>query len=293
MVRSSALFFAPVGLIVASAIAAGCAASRATEPSTAVFLLSDVTLPAADASGRAVGIDLDGTNSDGSDASTCATRRADDASLYDSEERGIDNAWGALLGMSMTPSAAAAVREEIADGTLAVAFRVSAIDSLDTDDTVSVELGVARVPGCVATSPASCAPRMDGGELTAWQSVVFVPMGAPVTMQIVEGRLRGALGAFALPVLVFNLTGAEFDVALHGAQIDAAIGDDELHGALGGAVRIDELAASAAMLPDGDTGAIRDALQPYADLEPSASDRSICDAVSVGFAFASVRVSAE
>jgi hypothetical protein len=189
--------------------------------------------------------------------------------------------------------AAAAVRELIATGALAVAVRVSAIDSFAADESVTVELGVARVPGCVATSPGGCAPLMDGGELRAGQPVVFVPMGDPVMMEIAEGRLRGALGVVALPLSAFNVLGAEFDVALHGAEIDATIRDDALVGALGGAVRIDELLASARALPDGDIYAIEEALRPYADLEPSTADPSMCAAISAGLAFTAVPVSSE
>jgi hypothetical protein len=249
-------------------------------------------IPPIDDANRLPGIDLDGTDSDGVGTSSCVERNPDFGSLYEPTEHGIDNAIGALLSPSLVPlTAGATISDLIKRGRVALAIRVSGIDSYDDDDTVEVELGTTHVPGCDLAEPSTCVPVIDGTTLASGQPVVFVALGAPVSMTIVAGRLVGTLGTMNLPAALLRATGepAELPVTVNDARIDTAISEDALDGALGGGLIVSDM-LSRAFDPTVDPAVGRMVLETAADLDPSPSDPLICGALSIGVQLSAVRV---
>jgi len=283
-----------VMMLPAACVVVGCAMAPAPSDLTVTFLVSDLTIPPVDDAGRFVGIDIDGLDSAGADTSTCDGRTRDFVSLYDPSEHGIDNVVGRLVNVDLTPLGSdPSATDLIARGHLAIALRVSGIDSFTGDDAVRVQLGTAHVPGCDTAVPETCAPVFDGATLSSGQPVVFQSVGPPVSMRIVAGRLQGELGAVAVPAALLHAPGeaAVLALTIRTARIDVVIQEDGLSGSLAGGLSVNDMLELALMLdPTTDPELGRRALEFEADLDRSPSDPLLCAALSVGIQLSAVPV---
>lgn len=282
----AAAMLARLACIAALAVTTSCAVPAGA---TVVVLFDRLDVPLPDASNRVAGVDLDGLRSTGA-GSTCADRSVDYVSSVDASEVGVDDALGAFLPR---PMPGPALTDLCLHGVLALAVRIRDVDSWQDDDAVEVTLGAARVPGCDVTNLTTCVPQVAGGRIVVDQPMRYAPIGTPHTLHITNGRLRGDLGDMVFPATLLGADEASalVPVLLRGLRIDAAYADGSLDGAIGARVAVDDVVTLEQTLhPAQSSDLVRASLQPWADLEPTATDPNVCAALSIGLAITGVRV---
>lgn len=274
-----------------------CSSSHPPGSDAATYLAIDIVVPSREADGRVAGIDLDDTDSDGLDETSCVGRTPDSTSLTDPTERGVDNVVADLLAagaISLDPrDTGPSPSELIVSGRLRFALRVTGVDSYEDDEHVLVQVGTARVPDCDDEIPETCRPQLDGSTPRAGQTMVFDPVGPSASVSISGGFLRGEVGDLDLPLAVVHTAAeyAERTITIRDTMIDVEIGPEELRGSLGGALLIEDLVEFAVMVdPSAPANEIRGAYSSFADLLQSASNPLECRALSIGMRLEAVHV---
>ena len=189
------------------------------------------------------GFNLDGRISDGSDALSC--NKTDFRSPRGVE--GIDNQLQALiptLERLSEVNISTSIRESIASGTLLVLLQLEHVDSLVSDECVTMSVLTGKLPAGVT------APRLDAaGRLEAGQTfdVSRASYGADMEPMIyVEGAsiASGVLTASGFDLSLPIPAGSAGTISLvsRSSQVEARVSAGALQaGSLGGAVRTSEL----------------------------------------------------
>ncbi|MDQ3032086.1 MAG: hypothetical protein M3Y87_06695 [Myxococcota bacterium] len=253
---------------------------------TQIYVISNISIPEVMGSGAAAtaaGFNLDGMVSTGA-GTTCVELTPDYMSSNDPGEEGVDNGLAnlvptieMLLGDGETLDQT--LQRQITEGDLLLMMRIEDIDSYNNDSSVSVQLLFGTVPG-------GGAPMVSGSSLAPGQTFEAMELGAPVTGSIVSGRLR-----VNTDLLTLSINTGEFMLPLNirNAQIRANITADALvNGAIGGSLRVMEIADAAEMIMPGLRATVLSVLGGVADMEPQAGDPTMCDALSTGILFGAV-----
>ena len=124
------------------------------------------------------------------------------------------------------------------------------------------------------------------GGLAAGQTFnTMQALGDPVAGDIIAGRLRGSadmltinidVGDFALPLMISSAE-IRFDIAVDGSTLN--------RGQNGGYLQVEDIVAAASTIMENLGPTVRSVVENIADVEPSAEDPAVCDAVSVGLTF--------
>jgi hypothetical protein len=216
------------------------------------------------------------------------------------------------------------LQQQIAEGDLLLIMEVGDINSFNNDSNVTVRFHLGRVqtcnPGCrwdsgamrcrdngtygsmatsmcasATTEPActamegvagSCAPRLAGSRIAPGQTFDMMAVGPSLTGSIQGGRMRFRAEMFTVPVRTerFNL-----DLVLRNAELRANISEDGLStGAIGGSLRVEDLANAAEMIMPGLGGTVRSVVGGLADMDPDPEDPETCRALSAGLLFSAV-----
>ncbi|MDX2089607.1 MAG: hypothetical protein SFX73_17260 [Kofleriaceae bacterium] len=225
---------------------------------TRTYTVATLAVPAP-SGGRAAGFNLDGRVDSGDMDGSCVGSTADFISVTDASEVGVDNGlgpqvttFGTLLAADCPGATAATCLSAIAqatidDGSFSLVLEVSDIDSFDDDAFVVVT------------------PTING--VTA----------AAIDAEIVGGRLSLSIAELLIPLAV--------ELRIRDTRLSATISDTALSGgAIGGALRLDELVEAIEAAMPGTGTIARSLLRGAADLEPS-SVPTTCDAISTGMLF--------
>lgn len=269
---------------------------------TVTYVVSVIDLPEAtpdpDGAGplrsAAAGFNLDVLDSgDGSTAAdaTCEEFTQDYVGLNDPNLVGVDNALQSLVGtieglldastcpgMTTDGCLGATLQGQITDGSLILLMQVSGINDYMFDSAVQLQLILGEVPG-------GGAPTIGGdGRLEAGQAFdVVMNLGVPVDGDIFSGRLRANTdtltitidtGGFSLPLMISNAE-VRFDITATSLS----------NGLIGGYLTTESIITAAAMIMPGIEATVRSVVESIADIQPSAADPAVCDAVSVGLTF--------
>lgn len=254
---------------------------------TQTYVVSTIRIPNVMGSGSsatAAGFNLDGRNDDGSDTSSCVGLTPDYLSSNDSGETGVDNALASLVPTIEMLLSGSTLDEtlagQIADGSLLLIMQVQDIDTYTGNDPdVTVQLFLGTVPG-------GGAPMLAGATLAPGQTFEGMALGSAVSGEIVNGRMQ--VEASLLPLMID--TG---DIALalniRQAQVRATLTPTAMNnGAIGGSLRVVEIADAAEMIMPGLRDTVLSVLGGVADMEPQSADPSTCDALSTGILFTAV-----
>jgi hypothetical protein len=255
------------------------------DPVTRTYVLSTISIPEVMGSGAAAtaaGFNLDGMVSTGT-GSTCVDLTPDYLSLNDPGETGVDNALAGLVptlemliggeGLDAT------LQEQITEGTLLIMMQVRDINSFTNDSSIQVQLYLGSVPG-------GGAPGITGSTLTPGQAFTGMPVGTVQTGSIVSGRMRVSTPLLTIGI---NTDSLMLDLNIRSAQVRATIRTDSLsNGAIGGALRVEEIADAAEAIMPGLRATVLSVLGGVADLEPQAADPLTCDSLSTGILFTAV-----
>lgn len=271
----------------------------AAEPATRWYVVDQIRMPELTSSDEVVGLELDAIDS--GDGST--ERDADCQQLQPDfvhpvrSTRGIDNALAGLVPTLESLQAAGGCPggssegcfdrifdEAIRSGELLLLIRVSDLDDLVYDPEVSVEISLGRTADGAPPMGDPVQPLAPGQRF-----VIERPLGASLRADVFEGRLRALLGEMELP-----LHPLAAPARMNRAELRADVTEQALVNAnLGGAGELDEV------IPDVDVyldeigapamaSTIRMILESVSDLDPSADEPQICDALSVGYAISAV-----
>lgn len=267
------------------------------EPVTRRYIVSSIEIPAVSGT-DAIGFNLDDTVSTG-EGTSCVELTPDYNSINDPGEDGVDNALAGLvpqLGMLIgdscpagTPAAeclSALLSQQIAEGSVLLVMEVTDINSFANDSSISLQLFLGTVPGCVDTDPTTCAPMLEGGTIAPGQTFDVMAVGTAVPGSITNGRMTAITESLTISI---NTSGLALDLVLRNAEVRANITDGSLtNGAIGGSLRVQDIADAAEAIEPGLGETVLNILGNIADMEPQAADESMCDALSAGIKFAAV-----
>jgi hypothetical protein len=173
------------------------------------------------------------------------------------------------------------VQQSIADGTIIIMMELGDVNSFTNDDSVTMQLYLGTVPDGATI-------MADGNDiLTAGQTFdTDMMVGPQVTGEIYNGRLRISTpeltimvdaGGFMLPLVVRN------------AEIRFDIAESSLtNGIIGGSLLNEDIIAAAMEFAPDQASLVAGFLSSVADMQPSAEDNRMCDAMSVGITFNAV-----
>lgn len=250
---------------------------------TRVYVVSVVSVPAAETgpNPRAAGFNLDGLDSTG-EGTSCVDSNPDYLSLTDPSETGVDNALAGLVplleagaGIDLDETLAT----QIAEGSLLLLLQVSDIDSFSNDASVSLRLYLGEVPD-------GSELELSGATLAPGQTFDGTALGSAVTGSITGGRLRAQAPVLTIAINTGDLM---FDLPISDAVIGASITPTALaNGAIGGALTLADLRAIVEQVSPGNVDMVDALLPDFADIQPSADDEEVCEALSVGLLFSAV-----
>lgn len=256
------------------------------DPETQVYVLSTVSIPevmGTGAAATAAGFNLDNMVSTGA-GSSCVELTPDYNSANDAGETGVDNALASLVPtlemlLSDGESLDETLQAQITEGSLLIMMEVRDINSYTNDSSVTVQLYLGSVPG-------GGAPMVSGSALAPGQTFDAEAIGTAQTGSIVNGRLRVQT---ELLTLAINTGDISLDLNIRNAQVRANITPTNLaNGAIGGALRVQEIADAAEEIMPGLRDTVLSVLGGVADLEPQSADPTVCDSLSVGILFGGV-----
>jgi hypothetical protein len=263
------------GLVMASLLGCGTEPEDGgPDPAVYTYVLSTMDNPAP-AGRMVVGFNLDGLVSE---AATAACSDRPDLVSFDGE-MGIDNNLsiaGGSPGSWLVPTSLADVVEpRIAAGEFLLLMEVTGIDSTDNDASIGVRvyLGSAAVP-----------IALEGGRIAEGQ--VFPQVGPDLAnVAVGDARIVDRELTFELPTFPLGVGASASGqvLVLHDVHVRAHVEPQALSmGELGGALDGEEIAAY--------TGVSLDELRSGGlfDLDPSASDDTVCGAMSAGLSFEAV-----
>lgn len=253
---------------------------------THTYVVSTISIPEVMGSGAAAtaaGFNLDGTVSTGA-GTTCVELSPDYMSANDPGEEGVDNGLANLVPtiemlLSDGETLDQTLARQLSEGDLLLLIQVRDVDRYTNDDDVTVQLYLGTVPG-------GGAPMLNGAVLAAGQTFEGETVGPEVSGSIVSGRLR-----VNSDLLTLMINTGEFTLPLNirNAQIRANITATALtNGAIGGSLRVLEIADAAEMIMAGLRNTVINVLGGVADMEPQAADPTVCDALSTGILFSAV-----
>ncbi|WP_236517980.1 hypothetical protein [Sandaracinus amylolyticus] len=256
------------------------------DPVTHTYVVSTISIPMTSQRHNepAPGFNLDGVDSDGSPTgATCVDRSPDYTSSNDPGESGVDNALGGLVdtigSLLGDGDLDATLAEQITEGSLLIMMQVRDVNSYTNDSSVQVQLYLGSVPG-------GGAPMVSGSALAPGQTFEGTAIGSVQTGSIVNGRLRVETDLLTLAI---NTGDVSLDLNIRDAQVRANITPTALaNGAIGGSVRVEEIAEAAEEIMAGLGDTVLTVLGGVADLEPTADDPLTCESLSVGILFGGV-----
>ncbi len=276
------------------------------DDATLTFVVSSLSIPEADG-GAAAGFNLDGLDSgEGSTAAeaNCEELARDFVSVTDPDHIGVDNALQglvSLIGTAVGGNIDDTLLEQINSGSVLLLVEVSGVDSVDYDSSVTLTLyrgGVSGGSGTTCTADADCttagescvsgachtAPTVTDGALAPDQSFESLEMiGSPVQGDIFDGRVRATAERLTISV---TASGSTLSLIVSNPELRFDISESGLtNGNIGGVLTIDDLAMAAAMIDPSYESLVRGATEDKADINPTADNPAICDALSVGILF--------
>lgn len=275
-----------LGGVVVGASLVGCSSGMSPPPGFRVprthnYVVSVIRIPEA-AGTMAYGFNLDGENSTG-EGTTCVELTPDYESINDPGESGVDNGLAALVptlsmlvgDLDMT------IADQISSGGLLIVMEVSGIDNYTTDSSVMLRL-------MRGTLPAGTMPMLEGdGTLSPGQEFTLEAVAPAVMGSITNGRLHAQTDSLDLMIDTGDPDIGVITLTLHDAQVRANISQTGLmNGAIGGAIVIEELAATAESIMEGYGDLVRSAVQ--GDLQPAPADETMCLSISAGISFTAI-----
>jgi hypothetical protein len=256
------------------------------DPVTNTYVISTLSIPEVMGSGSAAtaaGFNLDSMVSTGAGTS-CVELTPDYMSSNDTGENGVDNALASLVPtlemlLSDGETLDQTLQGQITDGSLLIMMQVRDINSYNNDDSITVQLYLGEVPG-------GGAPMVSGAGLAGGQEFTGTAIGPAVTGSIVNGRMRVNTD---LLTLMINTGDIMLPLNIRNAQVRANITPTALaNGAIGGSLRVLEIADAAEMIMAGLRATVISVLGGVADMEPQAADPTMCDSLSTGILFGAV-----
>jgi hypothetical protein len=237
-------------------------------PVTGQYVVDFLDIAREGAVGVVAGMNIDGRNSDASDAAGCF--HPDFMSPAPDSEIGVDNQLGPLvdaLGSSFTVDFA----PYIAAGDLIILAQVSGSGS-----TVNIELFQGEVPG-------GGAPVLSGGRLAPGQTFDVVTSIGVLTGAETGGRTRVGPQDTTLPIIPGAAPIDVYRTEIYGTVTSAGIAD----GVVGGGARTSDASSTLAMLdPTLPIAIINAVLDGQADLAPDSSGN--CQQLSAGLVYTAV-----
>lgn len=268
---------------------AGCAGGEGGESESGMtlsFVVNKVQVPkAAQVSGnkQVVGFNLDDIDSGaGSSGGTCEQAKPDYFSGPPDNIAGVDNQLQTKLGVIelLLPDGKTmdqTLAEQITTGAFLLILDIFSVDDIQNDSNVRIDFYV----GALAAGQQI---QLDNnGLLAAGQTFVRGQKMVSVAGSIENGRL-----ITIVPELTIDVNTANFQLPLiiRRAQLRTTVSSTGLSsGAIGGAVRVDDIINTVKKYAPLLEGTVKTWLNGLADIEPSASDTSVCESVSLGLAF--------
>ncbi len=265
---------------------ASCAGDCTAMAESQAYIVNTVQIPQSVGT-EAVGFNLDGRNTTMANmmAPDCRDRIQDFTSSIDTGEVGVDNALSQLIPVlaGLVGDLDMTLAQTLRDGSLLLLVQVSGIDSYTNDEEVQVRLHLGMVP---AGGMLMLMGPMGSEIIASGQTFTTMPLGMQVTGRIQGGRLRASA-----ELLMLNISASGMDIMLpiRNAQVRGDITADTMtNGVIGGSLNVEEVADIAEAIMKGIRDTALEILRPYADLEPSAADQTMCESLSVGIQFNAV-----
>lgn len=269
---------------------AGPSGSDAGPGQTVTFVVDSISVPTEPGTGdTAFGFNLDGKVSDGASGATCEDLAIDYTSATDGST-GVDNQFvgelgGTLAGFVDGGDLSSAVQAQIAEGDLLLAMEVSDVQSFTSDSSVSVDLYLVKPSDCTEDS---CAPADGAVEAGAsWTARSDVAAFATnLTGTIEDGTITLHLDSLPLSL---NISGTALTLVISDATFAGDISEDGVtNAAIGGSVVISDLVELANGIDSSYGPLVESVAGPYADIDPSTDDETVCNAISIGIGFSAV-----
>lgn len=225
----------------------------------------------------APGVNLDGAVSDGSGSDTCVDFVPDLQSP--SGELGIDNqlvgSFAALIEGLLKTTLQAQLDAALEEGRFVMALRITELSSLADDADVTAEIYLVKAEDCTADTCALPTGVTAGETWLARETAIATSSSA----RIEAGRLVASFDDLPFPVDVF---GPGSELPMRDAVIVGTVSATSFtEASMSGSLTVDDLvAASASTGIEPET--VRSLLAGFTDLDPSAADPQVCDAMSAG-----------